>query len=131
PAASPIRLAVSSPTGIDVAGGDADPDVALSADGRRIVLVGSAGEGKPPRLFVRTLDDLEAHPLTGPTIPRAPFFSPDGNWIGFFDSDPNGLKKVAGNGGPAVPLCGITGAPGASGGGPRGATWSPDNSIVF
>jgi serine/threonine protein kinase len=130
PATTPTRLTISLPSGIDVAGSDSDPDLAISSDGRRIVFVG-AGEGKSPQLFVRTLDQLEAQPLVGPAAPRTPFFSPDGNWIGFFDSVPNVLKKVAVSGGPAITLCSITGAPGASGGGVRGASWGPDNTIVF
>jgi serine/threonine-protein kinase len=41
------------------------------------------------------------------------------------------LKKIAVNGGPAVTLCTIVGAPGAGGGGVRGASWGVDNRIVF
>src|SRR5207244_2397410 len=52
---------------------------------------------------------------------RAPFFSPDGKWIGFFQS---GLKKVSVTGGSPVSVCPITGTP-------RGASWGPDDTIVF
>jgi len=130
PAPTPVRLTISVPTDINIGEDDADPDLAISSDGLRIVFVG-VGEGKSPQLYVRALDELEAQPLAGPRTPRTPFFSPDGNWIGFFDSDPNVLKKIAVSGGPAVTLCSIAGAPGATGGGVRGASWGPDNTIVF
>jgi WD40 repeat protein len=87
-------------------------------------------EGKPG-LYVRALEQLDAKPLAGPGVPRIPFVSPDGNWIGFFDSNPNVLRKIAINGGPAVTLCEVGGAPGAAGGGARGASWGSDNRIVF
>jgi len=130
PEAPPTRLTVSLPAGITIAPSNSDPDVTISPDGRRIAFVG-ASQGKSPQLYTRTLDQLDAQPLAGPASPRTPFFSPDGNWIGFFDTDPNVLKKISVNGGPALTLCAIAGAAGAAGGGVRGASWGADNSIVF
>jgi len=49
--------------------------------------------------------------------------SPDGQWIGFVDSNTM-LRKVLLTGGPAVTLATL------DGGGPRGATWRPDDTIV-
>lgn len=46
-----------------------------------------------------------------------------GNWIGFVQQ--GALKKVSVQGGPALTLCSVPG------GTPRGATWGPDNTIVF
>ena len=51
----------------------------------------------------------------------SPFFSPDGKWIGFFTG--NSLKKVAVDGGPSVTLCPTNSR--------LGATWGPDDTIVF
>ena len=74
------------------------------------------------QLFVRALDTLEPVPVfTG--APRGPFVSPDGLWIGFIDGGV--LKKVPMTGGPAVPLAG-TDAPT-----PLGATWGPDDTVIF
>ena len=56
--------------------------------------------------------------------PRAPFVSPDGQWIGFVETGPVTLKKVAITGGSAIPLCVLDGAS-------RGATWGDDDSIIF
>ena len=82
-----------------------------------------AGQAARSQLNVRALDQLEAHRLEGLETPRSPFMSPDGNWVGFF-GEPNVLKKVTVNGGPAVTICKISG-------GPRGASWGADNTIVF
>jgi serine/threonine-protein kinase len=58
--------------------------------------------------------------------------SPDGNWVGFFDFASSTLKKVSVNGGPAVTLGPVVGAAGAiAGGSSRGASWGPDDTIVF
>jgi eukaryotic-like serine/threonine-protein kinase len=51
----------------------------------------------------------------------APFWSPDGKWIGLFDD--RKLKKVQISGGPPVTLCA---APN-----PTGATWSQNDVILF
>src|SRR5262249_9196672 len=96
-----------------------DRDVAISPDGTRLVYVGGNGS----RLFLRTLDRVEATPLEGLGVPHHPFFSPDGTWIGFFDGI-GALKKVPVNGGPAVTICRVTAAP-------NGATWGLDGTIIF
>jgi serine/threonine-protein kinase len=85
--------------------------------------------------MVRTFDQLDAVPLAGITNARAPFLSPDGRWIGFFDRLDEGfttgpevqrgtLRKVSTSGGPPIVIGSLTGAS-------RGASWGPDDSIVF
>ena len=54
---------------------------------------------------------------------RAPFVSPDGQWVGFFTAE--GLWKVAMTGGPAVSVVGLD-APQV-----RGATWGEDGTIIY
>ena len=56
--------------------------------------------------------------------PNDPFVSPDGQWIGFVDGR-GVLKKVAVSGGPAVTVATLDTA------GTRGATWAPDDTIIF
>ncbi|MGH9861789.1 MAG: protein kinase domain-containing protein [Candidatus Acidiferrales bacterium] len=97
----------------------ARPAVALSPDGRRFVYV--ADHEGVTRLYLRNLDQLEATPMPGTENASGPFFSPDGQWIGFFAAAK--LKKVAVQGGGSVALCE---APD-----PRGATWMPDDTIIF
>jgi PAS domain S-box-containing protein len=57
---------------------------------------------------VRGLDELGAHLLPGVDNARAPFFSPDGRWIGFFASSELNplleLKKISTAGGPAISI---------------------------
>jgi len=92
--------------------------VALSPDGTRMVFV-DRGKGTS-QLYVRTFDQLKATPLAGTDAARQPFFSPDGEWIGFFTQ--NKLKKVSVQGGAVVTLCD---APA-----PRGGSWGGDNKII-
>ena len=128
PAAAPpvqlLRFAVSPPSGVSLeATNPNDPDVAISPDGTRIVYVARSDIGGALQLYVRAQDQLDTQRLEGLEDPRAPFMSPDGNWVGVFD-EPNVLKKVTVAGGPAVTICKING-------GPRGASWGPDDTIVF
>ena len=79
-------------------------DVAITADGSRIVYVSSDNT----HLFVRTLDALQ--PVTVFTgTPNGPFVSPDGRWIGFVDGT-SVLKKVPVAGGAAITLATLDGA---------------------
>ncbi len=72
--------------------------VALSRDGRSLAFASR----RPFAVYRRSLGalDEEALPIA---VGRAPFFSPDGRWIGF--SDGSTLKKVASTGGEAVSIC--------------------------
>jgi len=97
----------------------ANLNVAVSPDGRQLVYPGDRGS-----LLLRRLDALEPTMLSGLGDPVDPFFSPDGQWIGFFDSN-NSLEKVAVTGGLATQLASLGAA--AS----RGAAWSDDGTIIF
>ena len=91
-----------------------------SPDGSLLAFVAQS-EGGPRQLYVRRLDQLQATPLPGTEGVRDPFFSPGGQWIGFFADGK--LKKVPVTGGAAVTLCD---APQS-----RGGNWGDDGSIVF
>jgi serine/threonine-protein kinase len=91
---------------------------AVSPDGSRIAYVAAGGQ-----LFLRSLDDMKARPIPGTDLDAfGPFFSPDGQWIGFFSFQDRTLKKVAISGGPPVTIC-----PSDP---PFGVTWDGD-WIVF
>jgi serine/threonine-protein kinase len=92
----------------------------LSPNGSQILFSASGADGKP-QLFIRSLDHLEAQPIAGTEGARDAFFSPDGQWIGFFAGGK--LKKISVQGGAAVTLCE---APDD-----RGASWREDGTIVF
>ena len=91
--------------------------VAISPDGMRLVFV----SGKPPRLFTRRLDQPAATELSGTQGASRPFFSPDGQWVGFAAG--NKVNKISVEGGPVVPVGGVDGIF-------AGASWADDGSIV-
>jgi len=99
------------------------PQLALSPDGNQLAY-SEAANGRS-QLYLRSLDQFEAKPIAGTEDAEAPFFSPDGQWLGFFAH--NHLEKVALAGGPVQTLCGV-GFIDAVG---NGASWSPDGTIVF
>jgi tRNA A-37 threonylcarbamoyl transferase component Bud32 len=68
------------------------PVVAISPDGAAVVYVASRGSG-PAQLFLRPLNALKAEPLAGTENAASPFFSPDGQWVGFFADGK--LRKIA------------------------------------
>jgi len=66
----------------------------------------ATGSDQKQRIYVRSIDQLRATALPGTKNARDPFFSPDGQWIGFFvDRE---LKKISVQGGAAVTLCEVT-----------------------
>jgi tRNA A-37 threonylcarbamoyl transferase component Bud32 len=95
-----------------------DRDVAITPDGSRVVYVGRGGG----ELLVRSLDQIEPISLARGLV-RGVFVAPDGQWVGFIDNNRT-LKKVAITGGPALTVTALDG-------GARGATWAPDETIVF
>jgi serine/threonine protein kinase/Tol biopolymer transport system component len=110
------RLHLNAPPGVEPFDG---LTWALSPDGTRIVV--ASGDGSARRLYDRPLRSLEAAPIRGTEGGASPFFSPDGQWIGFHVE--GRLKKVPIQGGEPVDLCA---APS-----PRGAAWGSDGTIVF
>ena len=70
--------------------------------GRTIVYVGNNGT----QLFVRALDALEPVAIASGRALRAPFVSPDGQWVGFIDGVVT-LRKVAITGGPPITLASL------------------------
>ena len=89
----------------DLAG--AMPSMAMTEQ----IYVRSAGQGTPARPIGGALGD-------------APFFSPDGKWLGFWHAPTGTLRKVAVSGGAPVKVCDAVS-------GIAGATWGPDDTIVF
>ena len=95
-----------------------DVNVAITPDGSRAIYRGT------DQLLVRALDQVNPAILSGLGAPRQPFVSPDGQWIGFFESNVL-LKTVAITGGAAATVVPVDAS------GPRGATWGPDGTIVY
>jgi serine/threonine-protein kinase len=93
--------------------------LAISPDGTRLALTLRGVDGKV-RLHTRLLNQSQITPLAGTENAYSPFFSPAGDWIGFFADGK--LKKIAVEGGAAVTLCD---APSG-----RGGSWGDDGNII-
>jgi serine/threonine-protein kinase len=91
---------------------------AISPDGKRLVYSVRTGDGRT-QLATRLMDQAKGTLLNGAENGVDPFFSPNGQWIGF--GADGKLKKVSVTGGAALPLCD---APGL-----RGASWGEDGNI--
>ena len=63
-------------------GSNSASSVIISPDGTRLVYVASVAGG-PQKLFTRRLDQPNATELPGTEGADLPFFSPDGQWVGF------------------------------------------------
>ncbi len=94
---------------------------AISPDGRRLVFPARGPDGKQ-QLATRMLDQAQPALLPDTEGASFPFFSPDGQWIGFFAGGQ--LKKIAVNGGAAVRVC-VLGTAG------EGGSWGGDGYIVL
>src|SRR6266446_10065977 len=95
------------------------PALALSSDGRSIVFVVAHGESS--QLAVRDLSSFDAKLIPGTEGAQTPFFSPDGEWLGFMAAGK--LRKISVSGGPAIDLADLQN--------PIGGTWLVDGTIVF
>ena len=93
--------------------------VALSPDGKTLVF--GAIWGGSQQLYRRAMDQLSAMSISGTSGGSSPFFSPDGEWVGFVAGGE--LRKVPLSGGPAVTLCKAAAL--------FGASWGDDGTIVF
>ncbi|MFY9529704.1 MAG: protein kinase [Candidatus Acidiferrales bacterium] len=113
------RFTITLPPSQRLAGLESGPAVALSPDGTHLVYV--AAQGGTQQLYLRAMDSLEARPIPDTEGAINPFFSPDGQWVGFFADQK--LKKVSVSGGAALTLGDATL--------PRGPSWSSHGMIAF
>ena len=112
------RLTMVLPSGEELAS-LGNPPVAISSSGTHVAYV--ATNGSRQQLYLRAVDASEAKVLAGTELATNPFFSPDGQWIGFFAQGK--LRKVSISAGTIQTLCD---APDG-----RGGNWASDGSIYF
>jgi Tol biopolymer transport system component len=114
-----MRLSVPLPAGGVIVPHEIRTDLALSPDGRHVVLVITT-EGRT-QLWLRSLDVSQPRALLGTDGASSPFWSPDSRFIGF--AADGKIKKVAANGGPPALICEarLEGVP----------SWGQDGIIVF
>lgn len=118
--------------------------IALSPDGQSVAFIGTSPEDpkdatpsaagvsvvptRARQLYLRRMDRLHATPIERTERADSPFFSPDGQWIGFWqaasdDLQAGELKKVPIAGGPILTICRMAL--------PAGITWGPNGRIIF
>lgn len=114
----PTRVSVLGPEGVTLSFDAAES--AISPDGRSIVFTTIDPNGST-KLWVRSLDAMEARTLAGTANGRLPFWSPDSRHIAFFSDEK--LKKVPAAGGTVEVLCDAKDG--------RGGSWGAGNVIVF
>jgi Tol biopolymer transport system component/tRNA A-37 threonylcarbamoyl transferase component Bud32 len=122
PAPAPRRItrySITLPQGQQLAGLDDAPAVALSPDGTYLAYV--ATQGGAQQIYLRAMDSVEPKLMLGTEGASGPFFSPDGQSVGFFAGGK--LKKVSVRGGAALSLSDAIQ--------PRGASWGSQGTIVF
>ncbi len=86
---------------------------------------GSSGLGlrpQRPQLYLRAMDSFTANPIRGTEDASAPFFSPNGQWVGFFAEGK--LWKVPITGGMPVAICDAARIC-------AGASWGGNDTIIF
>jgi serine/threonine-protein kinase len=111
PARPVTRTVINLPPGDQLAALDF-PAIAISPDGTQLAYV--AIHAGTRQIHLRALDSLEARALAGTEGANTPFFSPDGQWLGFFAGGK--LQKISVSGGAALTIAtAVTN--------PHGATW--------
>ena len=116
-----VRSEISAPSGTRFhLEADNPGPPALSPDGHSLAFSARDAEGNV-RLYIRSLDHVEARDLSGTDRAMYPFWSPDSRWIGFFAGGQ--LKKIEVTGGAPQTICDAFNG--------RGGSWSRDDVIVF
>jgi serine/threonine-protein kinase len=111
------------------------PAMALSPDGKLLVYAAwdGTGDSVSSRLYIRRLNEERAEAIPGSEGGIGPFFSPGGDWIGFFAG--MALKRVRADGGTPQTIASeaLTIASGAVNAtlGLLGATWGDDDTILY
>jgi len=118
--AETMRLSVTLPVDQELNSDAGAGPLAISPDGRRVVY--AAVQGATTRLYVRAFDAFESRALTGTEGAEYPFFSPDGESVGFFAGGK--LLRISLDGGAPQKVCDVP----ILG---RGATWGGDGTIVY
>ncbi len=112
------HLSIVLPNGYEIGSIPLSP-VAISRDGSRLAYVGLK-DGKN-RIFVRPLESPDAKALEGTEGGDGPFFSPDGEWVGFFSAGK--LRKITVSGAGQQTLADAVFH--------RGGDWGDDGFIYF
>ena len=119
PPQSVTRFTITLPAGEHLTELDR-PAIALSPDGSLLAYVANGEASATAKTYVRRMDSLESRAVRGTDGASNPFFSPDGQWLGFFAEGK--LKKVPVAGGDPQTLADVVN--------PVGASWSAGSILV-
>jgi serine/threonine-protein kinase len=97
---APHRFSIRIPEGSFLPAG-IGTILAVSRDGSAIAFVAEDSEHR--RLYLRRINDFDLQPLAGTEGASGPFFSPDGEWLGFRAGD--GLSKISLSSLDTYPIC--------------------------
>ncbi len=101
---------------------------ALSPDGQDLVYAGFLEETETTQLYHRPMDRLEALPIPGTEGGHIPFFSPGGEWVGYFSTVDDALKRIPLGGGSALTIGSFPKGDFIATR-PSGAAWGEDDTI--
>ncbi|MFB3113112.1 MAG: serine/threonine protein kinase, partial [Gemmatimonadales bacterium] len=99
-------------------------EFALSPDGSLLAYVARGPEGS--QLWIKRRDEHRGTPMPGTNGAIYPFFSPDGEWLGFIAN--NEVRKILVSGGASVKVADSAGMDNI---GTHGAAWLGDGTIAF
>jgi serine/threonine-protein kinase len=114
------RWAMGLPPDHELGGMFSGISLVISPSGEHLAFV--AQHAGFSRIYIKALNEADAGPVPGTEGADNPFFSPDGQWLGFFSG--NRLQKVPVGGGTPLVLADV---PSLS----TGATWGVNDTIVF
>jgi serine/threonine-protein kinase len=121
-AGGPVHVARFT-VGVRLGDVDFGNGLVLSQDGSNLIYIGVGQQGGS-QLYRRPMDEVEAVPIAGTegSLVMSPFFSPDGEQVGFYSDQQ--LRVVPIRGGAARVVARMSPTSG-------GGSWGPDNQIVF
>ena len=126
PSAQPVRFGISAPAGEAVRIGDGT-DLAISPDGRNVAyFTGDGGTFAQRQLRIRSLGEFDTKTVAEAEGLNLPFFSPNGDWVGYWSLPDQQLRRVSLVDGTVLLICNLPFDSPVS-----GASWGEDGTVVF
>jgi Tol biopolymer transport system component len=117
------RFTIAMPEGWTINSATAPAGAAaLSPDGKYFVITGTVRD-ETPGLWLRAIDAVEVRRIPHTEYGTLPFWSPDSQSLGFYDTATRQLKRTTINGDAVSVICEATN--------PQGADWNRDGVIAF